>query len=98
MHKITPLPKRVAYYWNGTKRSEKDIFSMTCELKGVVEGNVSPCSHFNYCERPAVIWLYDKDGAPYCYGLCNECYAFSYPCKSHWYRVVRVLPEFNGVL
>ena len=74
---------------------EPTDFVPVCSLKGVIEGDLSPCSQFDYCERPATIWLYCRDGI---FGYCNTCYNWCYPCPEEWYRVLKISPDFQGVL
>lgn len=94
-HKVTGIPKRA-------KKSYKDDnkFSPICELTGPVDENdyISSCSHFDHCERKSVVWIYDKDMSPFCFGLCNTCYAYCYPTTKQWYRVVEISPDFSGKL
>lgn len=91
-HKVTSMPKIAAKFHEDTPLSE------ICELHWNDEEDTSPCSHFNHCERRATIWLYDKEGMPKCYGLCNQCYNWTHPTNEYWYRVVKVSPEFSGTL
>ncbi len=88
-HTIVPVPKKAIAK-----------FSEVCELHAGHDEDVSPCSHWDHCERKAVIWVYDYGGSPFIYGLCNQCYAWTMPCsdREYWYRVVKVSEEFRGVL
>lgn len=70
----------------------------TCENYWNDEDDVSPCSHFDHCERPATIWVYESDdGTSLIYGFCDLCYDYCFPYDG-WYRVVKVSPDFKGVL
>lgn len=91
-HKVVPMPKKAQQYHERFPLSEK------CELYSLGNDDASPCSHFDHCERKAVIWLYDRDGSPKVYGLCQQCYEWNHPTADYWYRVVKVSPEFNGKL
>ncbi len=68
-HKLVPLGKEmVDFYAKGHENPYKPV----CELCNREE-DVTPCSHFDHCERPAVIWIYSRD----CFvtAFCQTCYA-----------------------
>jgi hypothetical protein len=96
MHTVQPLPK-CAHAWYGSQdfREKESI----CALHHLSQtDDVSPCSHFDHCERPAVIWLYLPDCSPAIYGFCNLCYAWCYPAPGCWYRMVGISQDFTGRL
>lgn len=94
MHTIQPVPKKAQRFY--APRSIQEVEPL-CALHHS-DGDISPCSHFDHCERPAVIWIFQRDMAPCVFGLCNACYAWCYPAPKQWYRVVAISPEFRGRL
>lgn len=94
MHTIQPVPKKSLNFYAPRTFQEMEVW---CALR-YPDGDISPCSHFDHCERPAVIWLYFSDCAPAIFGFCNTCYAWCYPAPRQWYRVVGISSEFRGRL
>lgn len=74
--------------------------SDTCENHEDYDGDTSACSHFDHCERPADIWVYEslgEDSGCLIYGYCSACYDWCFPYDG-WYRIVKVGENFKGVL
>jgi hypothetical protein len=82
---------------NWLKKGMSCKLSDTCELHGNDDEELSPCSHWDHCERKAVIWIYDSEPS-WVYGFCNTCYNWCFPATDRWYRVVKISEEFNGRL
>ena len=91
-HKLVKLPRKAIPLY---VKSEEEVYSPTCQLQN--EADISPCSEFDHCTRPATIWLYSGE-VSWVYGYCNTCYNWCYPSTQEWYRVVRIAPEFKGRL
>jgi len=88
-HKLQPIPK-----WIQENRPNEQWFNKICDFHYFGAENVSPGSHFDHCERQAVIWLYHTE----IWGFCQTCYDWCYPAPSEWYRVVKIGEDFHGRL
>ncbi len=86
-HKVIALPTWI----------KDPVYTAVCELNGNVnsEDDVTCCSHWDHCEREAVIWIYSDLMIT---ALCQVCYDWCYPTTEQWYRVVKISADFHGKL
>lgn len=104
MKTLQPVPRWLV---ERAAREKEELFPARCSQHSVADdvtidgvyyppATVSCCSHWDHCERAAVIWLYTPLAD--IEALCQTCYDFSFPCRTQWYRVVKISPEFHGAL